>query len=289
MQISSAEIQPNATTSVTTGVNLFSKSIPPAADWTGGATPPTNSYNNVSASTIYDSLGNAHTLSMYFIAANPQAAAGSPNAATPPGTLNQWYVAFQIDGQTVPPINPSPSDNTNNLFTANFNTDGTFAGVASPGGTAITNNLIPISTNLQNGANPLSFNVDLSTSTQFGSPYLILQSISNDGYTTGSLNGLEIDRSGFIIGSYSNGRTLTMGQIQLANFPDPQGLQNVGNTSWAASVASGQPLVNVPGAGGIGNVLSGNLEDSNVDLTSELVNLITAQRNFQRCPDNSYR
>lgn len=278
LRINTANINPVATGNVTSGVNLYSGSKKMAADWIGGATPAVDTYNNVNSSTIYDSLGNSHVLSMYFIAADAMAAGGTPNASTPPGTENQWYVAFQIDNQDVPPI--VGTGNTANLFTANFNSDGSFAGVNDTSGTPLPTNLIPLSLNLQNGSTPLSFNVDLSNSTQFGSPYSI-QSIYQNGFTTGSLSGLEIDSSGVILGSYTNGQTMAMGQIQLANFSDPDSLENLGNTSWAQTVGSGQPLVSNPGSGSLGFVQSGGLESSNVDLTGELVNLIGAQRNFQ--------
>lgn len=278
LRINTANINPMATSNVTSGVNLYSGSKKMAADWSGGTTPAVDTYNNVNSSTIYDSLGNSHVLSMYFIAADAMAPGGSPNASTPPGTENQWYVAFQIDNQDVPPI--TGSSNTSNLFTANFNSDGSFAGVNDTSGTPIPTNLIPLSLNLQNGSSPLAFNVDLSNSTQFGSPYSI-QSIYQNGFATGSLSGLEIDASGVILGSYTNGQTMAMGQIQLANFADPDSLENLGNTSWAQTVGSGQPLISNPGSGSLGFVQSGGLESSNVDLTGELVNLIGAQRNFQ--------
>ncbi|MCW8399981.1 flagellar hook protein FlgE [Legionella sp. PATHC038] len=278
LQIDTANISPQASTKVTTGVNLNSQSTAPAVDWTGGATPLSSSYNNPTSLTIYDSLGNSHVLSMYFIKADSAATSGQPNAATPPGTENQWYVAFQIDNQDVPPI--TGTGNTANLFEMNFNTDGTFVGVASPGGAPIANNLIPLAFNLNNGADPLNLNIDLTNSTQFGSPFAV-QSTSSNGYTTGSLASLNIDDSGLILGIYTNGQSLAMGQIQLANFADPTGLQNVGNVCWAQTSASGQPLIGVGTTGGLGAIKSGMLEQSNVDLTSELVDLISAQRDFQ--------
>lgn len=278
LQISTADILPQPTTLVTTGVNLNTNSQAPSSDWVGGATPSVDSYNNASSSTVYDSLGNSHVLTMYFIHADSNAAAGAPNASTPPGTQNQWYVAFQIDNQNVPPN--VGTGNTNNLFTAKFNTDGSFAGVFDTTNTGLANNLIPLSMNLTNGANPLSMNVDLSNSTQFGSPFAV-QSAATNGYTTGSLSGLGIDDSGRILGRYSNGQSLLMGQIQLANFSDPESLENLGNTSWSETFASGQPIISAAGTGGLGFVNSGSLEESNVDLTSELVKLISSQRNFQ--------
>lgn len=282
LQINAANISPKASGLVSTGVNLPSKSTGPlpATDWVGGATPSSDSYSNRTSSTIYDSLGNSHVLTMYFVHADSAAIAGAPNAASPAGTENQWYVAFQVDNQDVPPVSPPPAQNTNNLFRANFNQDGSFAGVADTSDTPFPGGLIPLSMNLNNGAVPLAMNIDLSNSTQFGSPFAI-QSINNDGYTTGDLRSLEIDNSGVIFGRYSNGRTLSMGKIQLANFADPESLQNLGNTGWAETNSSGQALVSDAGTGGLGLIKSAYLEESNVDLTSELVKLIGSQRNFQ--------
>jgi flagellar hook protein FlgE len=278
LQVNSANIQPLATTLVSIGANLNSQSTPPSADWSGGAAPVTDTYNNTTSIPIYDSLGNSHVLSMYFIMANSAATAGEPDVSTPPGTTDQWYVAFQIDNQDVPSI-VTPG-NTSNLYAVNFNTDGTFASVQDTTGTAIPTNLIPLSLTLTNGAKPLNLTIDLSDSTQFGSPFSV-QSADATGYTTGSLSGLQISDSGVVYGSYSNGQTLAMGQIQLANFADLNGLQNIGNVTWLASNTSGQALIGTGGTGGFGNIISGGLEESNVDITSELVDLIGAQRDFQ--------
>ncbi|MGL6028443.1 MAG: flagellar hook-basal body complex protein, partial [Legionella sp.] len=213
-----------------------------------------------------------------FVHADGSAATGAPNASSPVGTENQWYVAFQIDNQNVP-ANVG-TNNTDNLFRANFNADGSFAGVADVTNTPLVNNLIPLTMNLNNGSNPLNLNIDFSDSTQFGSPFSV-QSAQNDGYTTGSLAGLDIDESGVILGRYTNGQSLAMGQIQLANFADPESLKNLGNTAWSETIGSGQPLVSAAGTGGLGLINSGVVEESNVELTNELVKLIGAQRNFQ--------
>lgn len=280
LRINTANITPKASTLINAGFNLNSKTAekPKTADWVGGATPSTDTYDNAYSFTIYDSLGNSHILSMSMVMANASAAAGAPNAASPPGTANQWYVAFQIDNQNVPAN--AGTHNTDNLFRANFSADGAFLGVADTTNTGLPNNLIPLSFNLNNGSSPLSLNIDLSDSTQFGSPFT-LNATKQDGYTTGSLIGLSIGEDGKILGNYSNGQGLIMGQIQLANFADPESLQNLGNTNWAETIGSGQPLISAAGSGGLGLVNSARLEESNVDLTSELVKLIGAQRNFQ--------
>jgi len=278
LSINSANINPKTTTRVTTGLNLFANSQEPAVAWTGGVSPVTDTYNNVTSSTVYDSLGNSHVLSMYFIRADAAAASGDPNASSPAGTKNQWYVAFQIDNQNVPAN--AGTLNSDNLFRVNFNADGTFVGTEDTSSTALPSNLIPLSMTLTNGANPLNFTIDLSNTTQFGSPFAV-QSNVQDGYTTGRLDGLDIDETGLLFGRYTNGQSKAMGQVQLANFADPDGLQNLGDTNWAASSASGQALIGAPGTASLGLIQSGALEDSNVDLTSELVKLIGAQRNFQ--------
>ena len=278
LKINTANIKPKASTIVNAGLNLNSSSTPPLVDWAGGPTPVSDTYTNTTSSTIYDSLGNSHVLSMYFIMANSAAAGGVSDASSPPGATNQWYVAFQIDNQDVPPI--AGAQNTNNLFRANFNPDGTFAGVQDTNNNPLAGNLIPLSKALNNGANPLSLNIDLSNTTQFASNFAVLSTFT-DGYTTGSLAGLDIDDTGVIFGTYTNGQAMTLGKIQLANFADPESLQNIGNTSWAETSGSGQPLISTAGSGGLGAINSGNLEDSNVDLTGELVNLISEQRNFQ--------
>lgn len=278
LKIDKSNISPKATGKINVGVNLYNLSKAPSVDWSGGATPATDTYNNVTTATIYDSMGNSHILSMYFVHADSAAASGAPNASSPQGTDNQWYVAFQIDNQNVP-VNTG-TNNTSNLFRANFNPDGSFAGVKDTSDATLPNHLIPLSFNLNNGANPLSFTVDLSNSTQFGSPFGV-QTTKGDGYTTGSIAGLEIDTTGTILGRYSNGQSLVMGQILLANFSDPESLQNLGNTSWSETLASGQPSISSGGTGGLGLVYANRLEESNVDLTGELVKLIGAQRNFQ--------
>lgn len=282
--ISSANSPPRASTSVTVGTNIDSTASASTTNWVGGATPATTSFNNVTSSTVYDSLGNAHVLSVYFIKADASAAAINPNSANPPGTQNQWYAAFQIDNQELPLSPPyiaaAPGvGNVNNLATINFNSDGTYQSVGTALGTPPAGG-VPLSINLNNGATPLVFTVDFSSSTQFGAPFAV-QTSKTDGFTTGSVSGVSISSDGIISSTYSNGQTRSIGQIQLATFPNLNGLQSVGQTSWVQTAASGQPLLGTPNSGNLGSIDSGTTENSNVDLTRELVNLITAQRSFQ--------
>ncbi|WP_101759994.1 flagellar hook protein FlgE [Oceanicoccus sp. KOV_DT_Chl] len=124
------------------------------------------------------------------------------------------------------------------------------------------------------------FVVDIGTSTQFGSNFAV-SSVDQDGYATGQLSGLEINSTGEIFARYTNGEALILGQVAMASFANEQGLSALGETSWAQSFESGEPVVGAPLTSTLGAIQSGALEESNVDLSEELVRLIVAQRNFQ--------
>jgi len=133
----------------------------------------------------------------------------------------------------------------------------------------------------QNGSDLLRLNIDYGKySTQFSSPFSVL-SLSQDGYPSGSLNGLDIDAGGTVRANYTNGQTVALGKVMIANFANPNGLKQVGNANYVATSTSGQVVLGQAGADGFGTIKAGALERSNVDITEELVNLITAQRNFQ--------
>jgi flagellar hook protein FlgE len=127
---------------------------------------------------------------------------------------------------------------------------------------------------------PLRFDLDLTGSTQFGSSFGVNR-LFQDGYTSGRLSGINIAVDGVVQGRYSNGQSRNLGQIVLANFTNPNGLQSLGNNQWAETPDSGQPLVGAPGTGSLGSLQSAAVEESNVDLTAELVNMITQQRAYQ--------
>ena len=126
----------------------------------------------------------------------------------------------------------------------------------------------------------VSLDINFGASTQFAQPFSVL-SIEQDGFTSGRLDGLEIDASGTVRANYTNGQNNPLGKIVLANFNNQNGLKQIGNATYVATAVSGNPQVGEAGAEGFGTILSGSLERSNVDITEELVNLITAQRNFQ--------
>lgn len=124
----------------------------------------------------------------------------------------------------------------------------------------------------------ITFN--FTASTQFGADSGV-NSLQQDGYTTGRLSGLDIDEEGLVVARYTNGQFLAQGQVALANFSNPQGLQPLGDTGWAETHTSGVALMGAPGSASLGLLQSGALEESNVDLAEQLVNMIVAQRNFQ--------
>ena len=133
----------------------------------------------------------------------------------------------------------------------------------------------------QNGANPITLNVNYGKySTQYSQPFSVL-SLSQDGYTSGSLSGINIDSTGVVRATYTNGQQQALGKVVLANFSSPTGLKQLGNSDYVATSLSGPPTTGQAGSSGFGTIQGGALEESNVDMTAELVALITAQRNFQ--------
>ncbi len=248
LQLDTTYVAPNATQSLSGNVNFDAREPETDSSWSmATGVPDVAGYNSSTSTTVYDSLGNDHTLSLYFSKLDP---------ATSP---NEWNVRTLIDGVEL--------DTT----TVTFNDDGSFAGPAN----------IPVTWNPGGGATAGQvINIDLSSSTQYGSNFAV-NSISQDGFTSGQLLGVDIDSSGVIFARFSNGQSQAKGQIMLANFANVQGLQPLGNTTWAETYTSGAPVVSEPGTAGLGLVQSNALEESNVDLTGQLVRMILAQRNFQ--------
>jgi flagellar hook protein FlgE len=246
VQLSLANIAPKPTANASLSLNLDSRSTTPATAF--NITDPT-SYNSSTAITVYDSQGNSHTLSLYFRTS----------------ASNAWSVYAAADGSILNTGNP--------IGTLNFNSSGTMA----------SNVTMNPSITLANGAtSPFTFALlfPASSTTQYGASFGV-SSNTQDGYTTGQLSGFSIGSDGVIQGRYSNGQTRDQAEIALANFINPQGLVALGGNQWAESSSSGQPLVGAPGVGSNGSLQSGALESSNVDITTELVDMITAQRVYQ--------
>jgi flagellar hook protein FlgE len=245
--------------SLTTGVSApqATANVDVVANLPSSATQPANfatfdpadqaSYNNTTSLTVYDSLGAAHTASLYF---------------TKGATANNWETRLYVDGTAVGGAQPLVYDSSGNLTTP------TGGEIAFPSYTPAT------------GAAALAMTFDFGQTSQFGDNFTV-NSTTQDGFTTGRLIGIDIDSSGVVQARFTNGRSNALGQIALANFSNPQGLQQLGDTSWAETFASGQALRGEAGNSGFGLIQAGALEASNVDITEQLVNMITAQRNFQ--------
>ena len=131
-----------------------------------------------------------------------------------------------------------------------------------------------------NGLPPFDIDISLDGVTQFGSKFSV-SDLSQDGYASGELTGINVEASGMVMARYSNGVTRAEGQIALANFRNPQGLLAIGDNAWVETFESGASVIGTPTDGNFGALRSGALEDSNVDLTAELVNMMTAQRTYQ--------
>ncbi len=255
LQLSSADLLPKASTTASVGANL--SSTDPIMDPASFDATKPNTYNFSTASTCYDSLGQAHTMTYYFNKASVDVLA---NTAT-------WYTNVYIDG--VDANNPQ-GKTAASASVLTFDGQGTLTSAT---------NLTKVAS-FANGAKDLSITMDYSDVTQFGSGFGV-NSLSQDGYASGRLSGYNIGNDGIILGRYTNGQSQMLGQVALSNFVNPQGLSPLGDSMWAESATSGIPLTGAPGSASLGQVQSGAKEDSNVDLTSELVNMITAQRVYQ--------
>ena len=266
LQLSTALVDPKGTGDASITANLDSRDLP-AEPWNpdgaGGALnafavppvlPKSDQFNASTSLTVYDGLGNPHVLSIYF-------AKGAGD--------NNWEARTAIDGVEIGGATPIP-----------FEANGQLAEENKP----LLLNIAdwqPINANgVANGAAAQAFSVDLSSFTQFGASFAV-STVQQDGYTTGQLRGLEIDDTGVLFTRYTNGQSRQQGQIAVANFTNPNGLQPVGDTSFVETFSAGSPTITTPGLSGTGLLQSGALESSNVEITSQLVRMIIAQRNFQ--------
>lgn len=231
---------------VTLGVNLDSSATEVPATTAGPA-----NYSYSTSMNVYDSQGGEQSLTIYFLKTD------SAN--------NIWNVQFFMDQD-----GDGLSENLAVGGDLQFNGDGTY----------LSGSPFTVNATLTNGTDPLSFVVDMSDSTQFSASSGV-NSVTQDGRPPGKFTGLSISNTGLIEASYDNGQSTTLGQINLYTFANPNGLQPIGNNVWLNTVATGGATANNPGSGVAGTVQSGALEESNVDLTAELVNLIVAQRTYQ--------
>ncbi|KFI07035.1 flagellar hook protein FlgE [Massilia sp. BSC265] len=242
IKIPTGQIAAKASTGIAYVGNLSS-------DWevpTAGFNPANSTtYNMVKQSVLFDSLGTQHTVSQYFV-------------KTDADTVTVHY-AFDKG---------APITQTTAL---NFGTDGRISGAVSSA---------PLTLTPTGGAAPITFTIDYTGTTQFAGEATTTTNRS-DGYASGSFVGVELAEDGSVVAKYSNEQQQVVGTLAIATFPDEGALISTSDTSWAANNASGAPLYSTPGIGLAGKLSKGTLEGSNVDITSELVGLMTSQRNYQ--------
>ncbi|SHE89208.1 flagellar hook protein FlgE [Vibrio gazogenes] len=262
--------KPKQTSNIDVGVNLPANGDlkdPALFDYEDPET-----YNRSTSSTIYDSMGQAYKMTTYYLKDQTQ-----PNA---------WQVYYTMtDSAGEKPINIVGGDATTPTghvgHTLKFNNDGTLA--------SINNGQNVVSEPLGTGANPINLNgadinqvlsFGLDSSTQFAAPFELTK-FDEDGATTGFLTKVDVNEEGSILGTYSNGENVTLGRVALVRVPNEQGLDKKGGTQWDSTNASGDKIWGESNKGSFGTINSGTLEQSNIDMTQELVDLISAQRNFQ--------
>jgi flagellar hook protein FlgE len=213
--------------------------------------PPAGSYNESTAITVYDGLGGAHQVSVYFV-----------KGATTPTGVTTWTAHYVYDSggtptEATPPITQT-YDATGQMLTGQ--TGSVTFDFGGGLGTTVA--------------------VNMTGSTQYAADFAV-SSMTQNGYTAGDLKNISIGTDGIISGTFTNGQTRTLGQVQLARFPAPTELMKLGNNLFSRTAASGDPLVGNPESSGLGRTLSSSLELSTVDLAEQFTSLITAQRGFQ--------
>jgi flagellar hook protein FlgE len=252
LNLQTAQSAPQATTTGTVILNLPAGAAVPTVP----AFNPANSltYNQSTSTTVYDSLGESYPATMYFV----QTAA--PNVVDVYMTVNGTPVNATVANPNGVP-QPLTFSNTG-AVTAPVGGAVTFAGFNPP-----------------DGAQAMNMNFNFDQTTQYGGGFGVT-SITQNGFATGQLSTVAIDSSGIVSAVYTNGRSTQLGQLAMANFPNPQGLKQLGDTNWSETFTSGNVVQGTASSAGFGSIQSGALESSNVDLTTELVNMITAQRSF---------
>lgn len=245
LRMQTSESAPAATTEAEAIFNLPADAEEPATATLDPA--DSTSYNKATSLTVYDSLGAAHTGTLYF--------AKTANA-------NEWNASLYVDGAAV-----------GTAQTLSYSSSGELTSPAS--GQVSFGAYTPAT-----GADDIDVTFNFSESTQYGDTFSV-SSLSQNGYTTGQLTDVTVDGSGVVQANFTNGQSRSLGQVAVVNFANPQGLQQVDGTNWVETFASGQPVNGQAGNAEFGQIQSGSLEASNVDLTEQLVNMIVAQRNYQ--------
>ncbi|HGG58819.1 MAG TPA: flagellar hook protein FlgE [Gammaproteobacteria bacterium] len=269
LKIDRADLQPKASEKVSLTANIDQTSEAIGAGASFDVDNP-KSYNFTTGATIFDSQGSTHVINYYFrkeddnkwklftVSADTDTIVGDPDG---------YNLEFGTDGRL-------------NALTDNATPANTFVQRNSNGVPEGTFDVTVNAAALGSSVDDITLSMDLASITQFDSASGV-NSVTADGFSSGRLSSLDIDKSGVIFGRYSNGQSKAMGQIALANFSSLDGLRPVGDSSWAETFASGPPAIGAPGSASLGYIQSSALESSNVDVTEELVDMIGAQRSFQ--------
>ena len=245
LQLNTAQSAATPTSTITVSSNLDSSETLPTD--TPFSPTDSNSYNNASTLTVFDSQGGSHSASIYYVKTGN----------------NTWNASLYIDGN---------SAGTQALA---FNSAGALV-------TPANGNLAFTPVQPTNGATfPTTMNVNVTNTTQFGTAYAP-GTINQNGFEAGTLSNVQIGNDGIVTAYYSNNQTSQLGQVAVANFANLQGLQQIGNNSWASSSASGTPVLGTASAGQFGDIEQGQLETSNTsDTTAQLVDMIQAQQDYE--------
>ncbi|MFG6487341.1 flagellar hook protein FlgE [Roseateles sp. BYS78W] len=277
LQLPTGGIPPAVTSKVQMEFNLDSRlkvTAPGSGTGTGIDLTDSTTYNNATSMTVYDAKGQDVAVTFYF-----------QKAATAADGSDTWNVYATANGT------PFDTDSSGAAIAldANGNPTTPYTTITFPptGGsptvpTAAINMSVPAGTSTRGNSTLAIANIqlDLTGATENGSSFAVTN-LTQDGYAPGQLTGITVANNGIVQARYSNGQSKPAGQVELANFRNPQGLQPTGHNVWVRTVASGDAVVGVPGDGNMGALQSGALEESNVDLTAELVNMVTAQRAYQ--------
>ncbi len=263
LTVNTAALTPKTTTKINITANLDATQTPPAAAWDPQNPGATSNFST--SMPIYDSLGNAHTVNVFFT-----------NSGT--GAWNYHVLASgsEVQGGT------AGQNSEIATGTLNFTTSGALqSNTVTAGGTASFVGAKPNQPLALNFGTPIAGGgTGLDGTTGYGSPSSVAAQ-SQDGYTSGALTGISIDATGVVNGAYTNGQTIPVGKLAVAKFPSNTGLGQAGQNLWAVTKDSGLPAVGAAGAGGRGSIVSGSLENSNVDISQQFVDLIAHQASFQ--------
>ncbi|MGF1696971.1 flagellar hook protein FlgE [Vibrio lamellibrachiae] len=229
-----------------------------------------DTYNRSTSTTIYDSMGQSYKLSTYYL-----------KDMTQPNTWNKYYSVTDSEGEK--PLNIAGGDAASPTghigHTMKFNNDGTLAAL-NGGNNILTDTFETAGINLNGADGTQVLGFDLDGATQFAAPFEITKT-HQDGATTGFLTKIDFDEYGSVLGTYSNGQNVTLGRVGMVRVANEQGLDKKGGTQWDSTQFSGEKIWGESGKGSFGSINNGALEQSNIDMTQELVDLISAQRNFQ--------